>query len=148
MELARWRPFGGELTSLRREIDRIWDSFLGEPHIVRRSGEKWGPCMDVSEDKTNIVVMAELPGMEAKDVEVSITGDVLNIKGEKKEEKEEKDEYRHVVERSYGTFQRSFQLPASVQSDKIKASFDKGVLKIVLPKTEETRKKEISVEVK
>jgi HSP20 family protein len=132
-------------------MDRIWDNFLGDTHFNRRFKENWGPHVDVSEDKTNIVVSAELPGMEATDVEVSLTGDVLTIKGEKKEEKEKKegtDEYQHVVERSYGMFQRSFQLPANIQGDDVKASFDKGVLKIVLPKTEEARKKEISVEVK
>ena len=78
----------------------------------------------------------------------SITGNILTLKGEKKEEQEEKDERRHYVERYYGSFQRSFQLPADVRTDKIEATFDKGVLKITLPKTEQAKKKDIQIKVK
>ena len=79
---------------------------------------------------------------------MSISGNVLTIKGEKKKEEEEKDEHHHYVERYYGSFQRSFQLPAGVKSDKIDATFDKGVLKVTLPKVEEAKEKEIEIEVK
>ena len=148
MDLVPWRPFGGELSSLRREMDRMWDRFFGETPLARRIGEEWWPSVDMSETKDNYVIKAELPGLEAQDVDVSISGDVLTIKGEKKKEEEEKDEHHHYVERYYGSFQRSFRLPANVKSDKIDASFDKGVLKVTLPKVEEAKKKKIEVKVK
>jgi HSP20 family protein len=148
MDLVPWRPFGGELSSLRREMDRMWDRFFGEAPLGRRIGEEWWPSVDVSETKDNLVVKAELPGLEAKDVDVSISGDVLTIKGEKKKEEEEKDEHHHYVERCYGSFQRSFRLPTNVKSDKIDASFEKGVLKVTLPKVEEAKKKKIEVKAK
>jgi HSP20 family protein len=90
---------------------------------------------------------AELPGLEAKDVEVSVTGDMLTIKGEKKTEKEEKDERRHLVERTYGAFSRMVRLPAPVAADKIQATFKNGVLTVTLPKTEEAKPKAIPVTV-
>jgi HSP20 family protein len=148
MDLVPWSPFGGELSSLRREMDRMWDRFFGETPLAKRAAEEWWPSVDMSETKDNYVVKAELPGLEAKDVDVSISGDVLTIKGEKKKEEEEKDEHHHYVERYYGSFQRSFRLPANVKSDKIDASFDKGILKVTLPKVEEAKKKRIEVKVK
>jgi HSP20 family protein len=108
----------------------------------------WSPSVDISETKDDFVVKAELPGLEAKDVNVSISGDVLTIKGEKKSEEEEKDEHYHRVERYSGSFQRVFQLPSGVKADKVEANFDKGVLKVILPKVEEAKKKQIEVKVK
>jgi HSP20 family protein len=148
MDLVPWRPFGGELSSLRREMDRVWDRFFGETPLAKRAAEEWWPSVDMSETKDNYVVKAELPGLEAKDVDVSISGDVLTIKGEKKKEEEEKDEHHHYVERYYGSFQRSFRFPSNVKSDKIDATFDKGILKVTLPKVEEAKKKKIEVKVK
>jgi HSP20 family protein len=148
MQLAPWRPFGRELGSLRREMDDLWNRFFGETPLARRFAEEWSPSADLSETKDSFIVKAELPGLEAKDVNVSISGDVLTIKGEKKREGEEKDEHHHYVERYYGSFQRSLQLPSSVKTDKIEAAFDKGVLKVTLPKTEDAKKKEIEVKVK
>ena len=147
MELTTWRPFG-ELSSLRREMDRLWDRSLGETPLARTFTESWLPSVDISETKDNFVVKAELPGLEAKDGNVSIAGDILTIKGEKKAEEEEKDEHYHCVERYSGSFQRTFQLPSGVKADKIKATFDKGVLKVTLPKVEEAKMKEIEVKVK
>jgi HSP20 family protein len=94
-----------------------------------------------------LTIKAELPGLEAKDLDVSVSGDVLTIKGEKEHEKEEKDEQRHVIERSYGAFVRMVRLPAPVAQDQIKASFKNGVLTISLPKTEEAKQKAIPVTV-
>ena len=147
MELAPWRPFG-ELSPFRKEMDRLWNRFLGETPFARTFTEMWSPSVDISETKDDFVVKAELPGLEAKDVNVSISGDVLTIKGEKKAEEEEKDEHYHCVERYAGSFQRVFQLPSGVKADKIEANFDKGVLKVTLPKVEEAKKKEIEVKVK
>ena len=148
MELVPWRPFGGELSSFRREMDRLWNRVLGETPFPRALREEWAPSVDVSETKDNFVVKAELPGLEAKDVNVSISGDLVTIKGEKKREEEEKDEHHHCIERYSGSFQRVFQLPSGVKGDKVEATFDKGVLKITLPKVEEAKKKEIEVKVK
>lgn len=108
---------------------------------------EWAPSLDVSETKDNIAVKAEVPGMDAKDIDISLANDVLTVKGEKKQQKEEKDENYHRVERSYGAFSRSIRLPREVQSDKIKANYKNGVLKITLPKSEEAKKKEIKIKV-
>ena len=147
MELMPWRPFG-ELSSIRREMDRLWNRALGETPFARTLAEGWAPRIDLSETKDSFVVKAELPGLDAKDVNLTISGNVLTIKGEKKKEEEKKDEHQHYVERYHGSFQRSFQLPLNVKSDKIGATFDKGVLKVTLPKTEEAKKKEIEIKVK
>ena len=148
MELIPWKPFA-ELGTFRKEMDRLWDRFFGEmPVAARRIGEEWLPTTDVSETKDSFLVKAELPGLETKDIEVSVSGDFLVIKGEKKQEKEEKDEQHHAVERYYGSFQRSYRIPPNVNIEKIDAAFEKGVLKVTLPKTEEAKKKEISIKVK
>jgi HSP20 family protein len=145
-ELTPWKPF--EFDKLRREMDRLWDSFFeGRPgRRIREEGE-WLPSIDVSETKSDFVVKAELPGMEAKDIEISLNEGLLTIKGEKKQEIEEKEEGYHLIERSYGSFTRSIRLPKEVQSDKINASYKNGVLKVILPKSEEAKKKEIKIKV-
>ena len=147
MELTPWRPLG-ELSSIRREMDRLWNRVFGETPLGRSFAQGWSPRVDLSETKESFIVKAELPGLEAKDVNVSISGNMLTIKGEKKKGEEEKEEHHHYVERYYGSFQRSFQLPANVIGDKIEANFDKGVLKVTLPKTPEARQKEIEIKVK
>ena len=147
MELVRWRPFG-ELRPFGKETDRIYNRLFGEEPFLRAFSEGWLPSVDISETKDNILVKAEIPGIEAKDVNVSISGNLLTIKGEKKKEAEEKDEHHYCAERYSGSFQRVFQLPTNVQSDKVKATFDKGVLKITLPKVEEAKKKKVKVQVK
>ena len=147
MELVPWRPFG-ELSSFRKEMDRLWDRFVGETPLARTFGEAWSPSVDISETKDSLIVKADLPGLEAEDVNVSISGEVLTIKGEKKAEEEEKDEHYHCVERYSGSFQREFRLISGVKADKIEATFDKGVLRVTLPKVEEAKKKEIEVKVK
>ncbi|MFC1838127.1 Hsp20/alpha crystallin family protein [Thermodesulfobacteriota bacterium] len=147
MELMPWRPAGG-LTSLRREMDDLWSRFFNNAPVIGQFEGEWTPSVDVTETKDSFIVKAELPGLEAKDINVSLTGNLLTIKGEKKKEKDEKDENHHYVERYYGSFQRSFQLPANIKSGKIDASFDKGVLKVTLPKTEDAKKKEIKINVK
>ena len=91
------------------------------------------------------MVKAEVPGMDAKDINISVTGDVLTIKGEKKSEREEKEENYHLVERSYGSFSRSMTLPAAVNLDKIEAKYDKGVLTVTCPKKEEVKPKAIEI---
>jgi HSP20 family protein len=145
-EISPWRPF--EFDRIRREMDRIWDSFLeGRPIRRAEEGAEWLPSIDVSETKNELVVKAELPGMDPKDIDISMSNGFLTIKGEKKHEKEEKDENYHLIERSYGSFTRSVRLPKEVQSEKIMASFKNGVLRVTLPKSEEAKKKEIKIKV-
>lgn len=145
-ELTPWRPF--EFDRIRREMDRLWDSFLeGGPMRRAADGGEWLPSIDVSETKSDLVIKAELPGMDPKDIDISMNNGFLTIKGEKKHEREEKDENYHLVERSYGSFTRSVRLPREVQSDKITASFKNGVLRVTLPKSEEAKKKEIKIKV-
>ncbi|MBN2808404.1 MAG: Hsp20/alpha crystallin family protein [Deltaproteobacteria bacterium] len=147
MELMPWRP-SGELTTLRREMDNLWNRFWGGTSLPTFTAEEWLPPVDLSETKENLLVRAELPGMDAKDIKVTISGDILSIKGEKREEKESKDEHCYCSERYAGAFQRNIRLPVNVKSDKINATFDKGVLQISLAKTEESKVKEIEVKVK
>jgi len=145
-ELAPWRPFT-ELSTFRREMDRVWDSFFGERPLARIWEREWAPSLDLSETKDNFVVKAEVPGMNAKDINISLTGDLLTIKGEKKQEKEEKEEDYHLVERSYGAFSRSVRLPTEVESSKIEASYKNGILNITLPKSEKVKAKEVKIKV-
>jgi len=145
-ELTPWRPFG-ELSTLRREMDRLWENFFGERPLTRMWEREWAPSLDMSESKDNFVVKAEVPGIDAKDIDISLTGDVLTIRGEKKQEKEEREEDYHLVERSYGSFSRSVRLPAEVESNKIKASYKNGILNITLPKSEKVKAKEVKIKV-
>jgi len=145
-ELTPWRPFG-ELSSLRREMDRLWENFFGEKPLTRMWEREWAPSLDISETRDNFVVKAEVPGIDAKDIDISLTGDVLTIKGEKKQEREEKEEDYHLVERSYGSYSRSVRLPAEVESNKIKASYKNGILNITLPKSEKVKAKEVKIKV-
>ena len=152
-ELTTWKPFRdlepfSDFDRMRREMDRVWDSFF-EGTVERRAKEEsvWLPSVDVSETKNDLVVKAELPGMDPKDIDITLSDSHLMIKGQKKHEKEEKDEDYHFVERSYGSFVRAVHLPKEVKHDKINASYKNGVLKIVLPKSEEAKTKEVKIKV-
>jgi len=126
--------------SLQREIDRLFDDFTrGFPTLGTLGGGMSGmstmlPTMDVSETEKEIEITAELPGLEEKDVQVNLADNVLTIRGEKKAEKEQKDKNYRLVERSYGSFERTLELPENVDAGAIKATIDKGVLKVVVPK--------------
>jgi HSP20 family protein len=148
--------------SFRAEMDRLFDRFFsgfGWPAVNRPSWmepshafetmfEVAAPNVDVTEDATAYKLSAELPGLAEKDIEVSVSGGMLTVKGEKHKEKEEKDKRHWVKERSYGTFQRLFSLPDSVDADKASAQFSKGVLTITLPKKPEAQKAAKKIEVK
>jgi HSP20 family protein len=149
-ELTTWKPFREvapfrDFERMRRDMDRLWESFFERG--VRRADEEneWLPSLDIAETKNEIVVKAEVPGLDPKDIDISLSDGLLTIKGEKKQEREEKEENYHLVERSYGAFTRSIGLPKEVQSDKISASYKNGVLKVTLPKSEEAKKKEIKI---
>jgi HSP20 family protein len=151
-ELTTWKPFREmapvrDFEKMRKETDRFWDSFV--PAALKRTDDsgEWLPSLDVSETKNEIVVKAEVPGMDPKDIDISLSNGTLTIKGEKKQEREKEEEDYHLVERSYGSFMRSIMLPTEVKQDKINASYKNGVLKVVLPKSEETKKKEVKIKV-
>jgi HSP20 family protein len=146
MALVPWKPFE-ELGTLRHEMDRLFERFFGEWPTWPKSDAGWAPRIDMGETGDSVTIKAELPGLEAKEVDVSIFGNTLTVRGEKKEEREEKDEHYHLVERAHGTFSRVVRLPAAVDVEKIKASFKNGVLTITLPKTEEARQKAIPVSI-
>jgi HSP20 family protein len=141
-ELIPWR---GEVERLRNEMDRLYERFFDwrPSHRFGQAGE-W-PSVDVSETEKEIVVKADVPGMDPKDIHVFIDGNVLTLQGERKQEKEEKGENFHRVERSYGSFSRSVTLPAGVAQEKATASYKRGTLKITLPKTEKESVKKIQV---
>ncbi|MBP8625474.1 MAG: Hsp20/alpha crystallin family protein [Syntrophorhabdaceae bacterium] len=145
-ELALWQPLK-EMERIRKEMDNIWDTFFDRTPGKGYGVSEWLPSLDVSETKNNYIVNAEIPGIDPKEVEISLNDNILTIKGEKKQEKEEENENYHVIERSYGGFTRSLRLPGQIQGDKVKATYKNGILKITLPKTEEAKKKEIKVAV-
>lgn len=137
------------LAAFREEMYRLFDRFWREPFgDIEPFGSwfgGWGPALDVSETAEEICVRAELPGVAADDLEISVSGDVLTLRGEKKQETEEKGRGYHRVERRFGDFQRSVPLPASVDRDKVEAAYRDGVLTIRLPKKETAKPKRIEV---
>ena len=149
--------------ALRAEMDRVFDSFssgfgplpsifgsrpFGERLATPAVGTQFAPHVDVRENAEEIAIDAELPGIEEKDISLTVQDGVLTLSAEKKlEKRDEKDNY-HMLERRYGTFQRALRLPDSVDEDKIEASFDKGVLKVRLPKRPEAAKSERRIEIK
>lgn len=143
--MLRGNPILGVASDISREADRFF-SDLFDRGVVRFTDE-WAPMVDVSETKDEVIVKAEVPGMTKEEISVTLQDNVLTLRGEKKQEKEEKDKTFHRVERSYGSFVRSFTLPTLVQEDKVKASYKDGVLHITLPKAEEVKPKEISISV-
>lgn len=141
------------LGSLRDEMDRVFERFdHGWPALpgifARGTSAALTPHFDVRDDGKAITVEAELPGVEEKDVKVTLADGVLTIKGEKKHEREEKKDNYYLAERSFGTFERSLRMPDGVDEAKVEAHFDKGVLRIVAPKKPEAVKSERQIEIK
>ena len=148
MSIMRWRP-RRDLVSIRDEMNNLFDSFSSgwpEPRKGLLEGE-WAPSVDVAETDDEITVTAELPGVKQEEVDITITDDVLTLKGEKKEEKEVKEKNYHRIERSYGSFQRSIGLPTGVQADKAKATYEDGILRVTVPKVQEAKPKQIKIDV-
>ncbi|KGE01584.1 Hsp20/alpha crystallin family protein [Rhizobium sp. YS-1r] len=151
-----WSPF----ETLRSEIDRLFDDLAPsswrplERSLFGRempSPNGWAvvaPAVDVVEKDDAFEVSAEIPGIDQKDIKVTLSNGFLTIRGEKQEEKEDKQKEYHVSERRYGSFQRSFQIPDGVDADKVEASFKKGILNIKLPKSAEAKKNERQIEIK
>lgn len=147
MAVLRWSPFR-DMLGFRDEIDLAFDNFF--PRTGERSTLEtaWAPTVDIYETKDEVIIDAEIPGMKQSDISVSISDNILTIKGEKKQEKEVKEENFHRVERVYGMFSRSFTLPVGIKEENIKAVYKDGVLKISLPKAEEKKPKPITIESK
>ena len=159
MTLIRWKPLRdvtpwhpvsdlvSEFVNRQQEFDQMIDRF-GGGMADDGNTSTWLPMVDIVENESDYIVKVELPGVNKNDVKIIVQNDILTIRGEKKQEVEKKGDNFHRMERSYGSFQRSFTLPTSVKSDKIEAAYDNGVLVVNLPKVEEAKPKEIEVKVK
>jgi len=140
-----WNPFT-DIRDLRDDVDRVFNGFFG--HLIEPdTTEAWYPAVDIYEEKDNFVIKADLPGIKQEDIKVSLNNNTLTLKGERKVETEEKHKGYYRTERSYGEFYRAFQLPAEVDSEKIKAKYKDGILEIDVPKSEKAKPKEISIKV-
>ena len=150
-----WRPFD----SLKREVDRLFEDFAINPLRLRRPSfdiepfwqpESWiaTPAVDLVERDNDFELAAELPGLEEKNIELKVTNGVLTVRGSREENREEKKEDYHLKERRYGSFERSFRVPETVDQDKIEASFKNGVLTVTMPKAAEAQKPAKTIPVK
>lgn len=148
MAIVRWEPFR-DLVSLQERMNRLFEeSFRG----INRSGSEeewsvgtWAPAVDIYEQDSNIVLRAELPGVDPKGVDIRVENNVLTLRGERKFDGEVKRDSYHRVERAYGAFSRSFTLPSVIDTERIQADYKDGVLTVVLPKREEARLRQIQI---
>jgi HSP20 family protein len=154
MNLTRWQrpglttwPTFGRLTDLRDEIDRLFEAPLAELTRTSQWLSGWTPALDVYEDKDNLFVRVELPGMKKEDIDLSLHDGSLSISGERKSEEKHEDAEVYRSERFFGRFQRTVALPTPVAADKVKAQYKDGILTVTLPKTEEAKPKQIDVHV-
>ena len=150
MTLIRWnRPtpaIARDLFSAREEMDRLFDRFFEGSPLRAEFTPAFAPAVDVEETSDAWLLRADLPGMSEKDVKVSLVGDTVTIRGERRIERSTKEATLHRWERASGTFERSFQLPSPPQGDAVKASYKDGVLEIRVPKAEQARVREIEVQ--
>ncbi len=150
-QLARRHEQENPFFALQHRMNRIFDEFLGEPFNLfgwREEPSMFTPPMNISETDKEIIITADLPGVEEKDLEITVTKDDVTIKGEKKQETEEKNKQYHRVERSYGSFTRTFALPQGVDESKVSAELKKGVLKLTIPKSPEAVAERKKVQIK
>lgn len=155
MGIERWRPFRstidrweplGSIAEIQGEMNRLFDTFFGRPTGTGLAQRLWAPAMDMYETSDHLVVAFELPGVKEKEVHVSISDDVLTVRGERAQQQEIKEENCYRLERWYGKFERTVPLPLPVQTDKVKATYRDGVLEIKLPKAEAVKPKEIKID--
>lgn len=145
MAIIRWDPFR-DLVTLREKMNRLF-----EDYYPARTEEKdmvagtWAPSVDIYETENELVLTAELPGIKEDDIEIKLEDNTLTIKGDRRFEKETKEENYHRIERSYGSFLRSFTLPAYIEQEKIEAEHENGVLKIAMPKKQESKSRKVKV---
>jgi HSP20 family protein len=143
--LSRWEPVH-EMMTLREAMDRLFDEAFTRP-IAPGSGMEM-PAVDLYQTDNEVVVKAALPGLNPDDINISVTADVLTLKGDYKQEDDVKDAQYHIREHRHGMFERSIMLPTPVQPDKARAEFDKGILSIQIPKTETVKPKTVNIKVK
>jgi HSP20 family protein len=156
MSLVRWNParellsYPIDVLNMQREINKMFDGLCrgGILHDGSFGMSVWTPAVDVAENENEVQVKIELPGVSKDDVKITMQDSVLTIRGEKKQEEETKTSEYHRVERSYGSFQRSFTLSTSVKHDKVEASYKDGIVTVTLPRAEEAKPKQIEVKVK
>lgn len=145
MAIIRWDPFR-DMVTLREKMNRLFeDSLANKGEDKDFMASNWAPAVDIYETGNELVLTAEVPGIDEKDIEIKIEDDTLTLKGERKFEKETKEENFHRIERSYGSFFRAFALPNSIDTDRIQAEFENGVLKIVMPKRQELKPKTVKI---
>ena len=155
MAIERWRPFGALMErdpfrDIQSEVNRLFDNFLGRPtaSVSGTSGRVWMPVVDMYETNDDLILNFELPGVPEKDISLSITGDVLTVKGERQfGHQVDGDNYYVHTERVYGRFERSIRLSVPVQAGRVRATYRDGVLEVSLPKADEVRPKEIKIDV-
>jgi HSP20 family protein len=156
MAITRWNPMrdltslSGDFAAMQREINRMFENYLqgGTTDDSTFGPTIWTPAVDILEKEDEYLVKVELPGVNKDDVKITLESNILTVKGEKHQEQEEKNQSYHRLERTHGSFQRSFTLPTTVRNDKIDATFKDGVLSVVLPKAEESKPRTIEVKVK
>jgi HSP20 family protein len=145
--LTRWQPFR-EFSTLQDRINRAFrESYSGEGRDESLTSSSFAPAVDVYEDEHQVTLKIEVPGIDEKDIDVRVENNTLTVHGERKIEQEEKEENYRRVERQYGSFTRTFTLPQTVDTENVAATYDKGVLKIALPKKAEAKRKQIKVNV-
>jgi HSP20 family protein len=145
MAIIRWDPFR-DLVTLRDRMNKLFEeTFAGREEESEMVKGAWYPSVDIHEKEKELVLTAELPGVDEKDIDIEIEGNTLTLKGKREIEKETKEENYHRIERSYGTFYRSFTLPSNVDAGKIKAEHDNGLLRINMPKKPELKPKKVRV---
>lgn len=143
MALVRWEP-ARELDTLQTDLDRVFDTFFGG-RTGNGATRRWTPAMDLVETDDHLVLKADLPGLDADDVEIEVKDGVLTVTGERKTEHGDSSNGYHRVERAYGRFSRSLSLPAGVDSDQVQAEFDKGVLEVRIPKPAERKPHRVQI---
>ncbi len=149
MAIVRWLDPFRDLSAIQERMNQIFEDALsrsrGRDEGIRTG--MWTPAVDIYENSDSVVVKAELPGVEKDQISVEVKDGILSLRGERKFEKEVKEESYHRIERAYGTFQRSFSLPVSVDQENVTAQFRDGVLEVKLPKKEQAKPKQIKVDV-
>ncbi len=143
--MMRWDPFR-EMVSLREAMDSLFENALITPYGSGQQGSQSAYLpLDVTENEDNFVVKASVPGVNPEDIDVTVNGDVLTIKGEMKQEQENQNERYHMRERRWGSFSRSVSLPTQIKSDAVQAEYQNGVLTLTLPKADEVKPKRIAI---
>ena len=145
MAIIRWDPFR-DLMTLREKMNRLFeDAFAARGEEKELVSGTWTPSVDIYETENSLILTAEVPGLDEKDVEIKIEDNTLTLQGERKFEKETKEENYHRIERSYGSFYRSFTLPNYIDHDKITAEHESGILKITMPKKPELKPRKVKI---